>query len=116
MACTHHGWGTGDRKFHVSTAAATFKHGLSFILNAVLYINTVPQEYPMFFSALLHVNEFLLWVGGLNRSRGTLRRSVGGMHKVGSWLCFELRQLASFTTGAQPWKHRHSADHHCVNA
>jgi len=28
---------------------------------------------------------------GLNRSRGTLRRSVGGMPKVGSWLCFELR-------------------------
>lgn len=62
MACTHHGWGTGDRKFHFSTAAATFKHGLSFILNAVLYINTALQEYPMFFSALLHVNEFLLSV------------------------------------------------------
>lgn len=62
MACTHHGWWTGDRKFHFSTAAATFKHGLSFILNAVLYINTVHQECPMFFSELLHANEFMLWV------------------------------------------------------
>uniref|UniRef100_UPI0013006C78 hypothetical protein n=1 Tax=Rhodoferax ferrireducens TaxID=192843 RepID=UPI0013006C78 len=41
---------------------------------------------------------------GLNRSRGTLRCDVCGLPKVGECLCCEVRQLASFTTGAQPWK------------
>jgi len=59
---------------------------------------------------------FLFTAEGLNRSRGTLRRSVSGMHKVNSWLCFEPRQSASFTTGAQPWNQRIKPSHRCVNA
>src|ERR1035437_1348448 len=58
-----------------------------------------------------------LCVFGLNRSRGKAHPSgVGVCYRASSWLCCEARQLASFTTGAQPWSHQVKPSRRCVNA